>query len=65
MVARRERMLIPWRDRGNMSGILEEKPKVLNIGPLYSYEDLKEQGVEAQQIDWRPLGVSGDMEELY
>ncbi len=46
-----------------MSRILEEKLKVLNLGLLDFYEDLKEQGVEAQQIDWRPPGVSGDMEK--
>lgn len=46
-----------------MSELLKEKLKVLNLGILDFYEDLKEQGVEVQQIDWNPSGVSGELEE--
>lgn len=46
-----------------MVNILKEKLKVLNLGLQDFYEDLNEQSVQVQQIDWKPPGVSGDLEK--
>ena len=46
-----------------MSSILKEGLRVLNLGPLAFYEDLRKQNVEAQQIDWTPPALSEDLEK--
>lgn len=36
----------------------KEKPKVINIGLRDFYEAMRQQGVEAVHVDWKPPGVS-------
>jgi len=43
--------------------MLKEGLRVLNLGLLAFYEDLKKQGVQARHIDWSPPAVSDELEK--
>lgn len=45
--------------RSGTKKLLDAEPKVINIGAKIFYDSLREQGVKAIHVDWRPP-ASGD-----
>jgi hypothetical protein len=45
----------------NLTALLKEGPRVVNLGVEQFCLDVKAQGAEAVQVDWRPAAASADL----